>query len=101
MSAAEALSLLPDLAARVLAGAAGQVICLEAPERLRTPDALRRPDGRSIYTPHDAAQYATQAQLTLEQRLTAQAQAVAIVTTKTSRNMNTERCQIMRRQRGR
>ena len=75
MSAAEARSLLPDLAAQVLAGATGKVICLEAPERLRIPDALRRPDGRSIYTLHDAAQYATQAQLTLEQRLIAQAQA--------------------------
>ncbi len=72
---AEAAALLPHLADQVLAGTAGDVISLEAPEWPWVPDTLRRPDGRSIYTPHGATRYATQAQLTLEERLVAQAQA--------------------------
>ena len=70
-----AASLLPALADRALAGEAGEeVLTLEAPEWPRVPDALRRADGRSVYRPHGATRYATLAQLTMEQRLTAQAQ---------------------------
>jgi hypothetical protein len=72
---ADAVTLLPDLADQVLAGAAGDVITLEAPEWPQVPKVLRRADGRSLYTPHGAARYATQAQLTLEERLEKEAQA--------------------------
>ena len=70
-----AAALLESLAERALGGgAAQQVLPLEAPEWPRVPDALRRADGRSIYTPHSGTRYATAAQLTMEERLTAQAQ---------------------------
>ena len=70
-----AAALLEQLAERVLAGAAGeQVITLTAPEWPVVPDELRRADGRSIYRPHGADRYATEAQLSLEDQLTAQAQ---------------------------
>lgn len=73
-SGAQACAVLEGLAARVLSGDAGPyVVCLEAPEWPRVPDCLRRGDGRSVYKRHWTAQYATQAQLTLEERLLAQA----------------------------
>src|ERR1022692_1246919 len=72
---AAAAALLIDLADRVLAGGAGpQVLALEAPEWPRVPESLRRADGRSVYQPHGGTRYATAAQLTMEERLTAQAQ---------------------------
>jgi hypothetical protein len=72
---ATAAQLLPRLADQVLAGGTGEeVLSLEAPEWPRVPDSLRRADGRSVYRPHGATRYATLAQLTLEERLTAQAQ---------------------------
>jgi flagellar biosynthesis GTPase FlhF len=72
---ATAAALLTNLAERVLAGGAGeQVLALEAPEWPRVPDSLRRADGRSVYRPHAGTRYAAQAQLTLEERLLAQAQ---------------------------
>ena len=69
-----AAALLEHLASRVLAGAEEQVVCLEAPEWPPVPASLRRADGRSIYRPHSGTRYATLAQLTMEERLTAQAQ---------------------------
>lgn len=70
-----AAALLERLADRVLAGGTGErVLCLEAPEWPPVPAALRRADGRSVYRPHSGIRYATLAQLTLEERLTAQAQ---------------------------
>jgi hypothetical protein len=67
--------LLPALADRVLAGGAGeQVLTLEAPEWPRVPEALRRPDGRSVYRPHGTTRYAALDQLLMEKRLAAQAQ---------------------------
>jgi conjugative relaxase-like TrwC/TraI family protein len=72
---ATAAALLTNLADRALAGGAGeQVLALEAPEWPRVPDSLRRADGRSVYRPHGATRYAAQAQLTMEERLLAQAQ---------------------------
>ena len=66
---------LETLASRALAGAAGeQVELLSAPEWPRVPDGLRRADGESVFRPHGAERYASQAQLTLEERLLAQAQ---------------------------
>lgn len=70
-----AATLLEHLADLVLAGATSeQVVCLEAPEWPPVPQALRRADGRSIYRPHSGTRYATLTQLTLEERLSAQAQ---------------------------
>ena len=66
---------LETLAARALSGAAGErVELLSAPEWPRVPDGLRRADGESVFRPHGAERYASQAQLTLEERLLAQAQ---------------------------
>ena len=70
-----AAALLEQLAVRVLAGAAGEhVVTLTAPEWPVVPDELRRADGESVYRPHDRIRYATRAQLSLEERLIAQAQ---------------------------
>jgi conjugative relaxase-like TrwC/TraI family protein len=70
-----AAALLEHLAERAINGAAGdRVLALEPPEWPVVPDQLRRADGRSIYRPHGGTRYATIAQLTLEERLTALAQ---------------------------
>ena len=66
---------LESLAARAIGGAAEeQVELLSAPEWPRVPDGLRRADGESVFRPHGAERYASQAQLNLEERLLAQAQ---------------------------
>ena len=65
---------LETLAARAIGGAAGeQVELLAAPEWPRVPDGLRRADGESVFRPHGAERYASQAQLTLEEQLLAHA----------------------------
>ncbi len=65
---------LETLAARALGGAAGeQVELLSAPEWPRVPDGLRRVDGESVFRPHGAERYASQAQLSLEEQLLAHA----------------------------
>ena len=65
---------LETLAARAMSGAAGeQVELLSAPEWPRVPDGLRRADGESVFRPHGAERYASQAQLTLEEQLLAHA----------------------------
>jgi hypothetical protein len=69
-------AVLETLAERALAGQAGErVALLSAPEWPRVPASLRRDDGESVFRPHDAERYASQAQLTLEEQLLAQAQA--------------------------
>jgi hypothetical protein len=69
---------LEALAARALSGGSReQVALLSAPEWPRVPGSLRRADGESVFRPHGAELYATQAQLTLEERLVAQAQEPA------------------------
>jgi TrwC relaxase/AAA domain len=76
MSPEEAQELLLGLADEALAGRMGDVVCLEAPEWPPLPASLRRElDGRSVYTRPGAALYATATQLTMEERLVAQAQA--------------------------
>jgi hypothetical protein len=66
---------LEALAARAISGTAGEPVeLLSAPEWPRVPDVLRRADGESVFRPHGAERYASQAQLTLEERLLAQAQ---------------------------
>ena len=69
-------AVLETLAERALAGDAGeQVALLSAPEWPVVPPSLRRPDGESVFRPHGAERYASQAQLTLEEQLLALAQA--------------------------
>jgi hypothetical protein len=76
MSPEEAQELLFGLAEEALSGRSGEVLCLEAPEWPPLPASLRRNlDGRSVYSRPGVARYATAAQLSLEERLVAQAQA--------------------------
>ena len=76
MSPEEARELLLGLAEEALSGRDGQVVCLEAPEWPPLPASLRRQlDGRSIYARPGVARYATAAQLSMEERLVAHAQA--------------------------
>jgi hypothetical protein len=76
MSPEEAQELLLGLAEEALSGRSGEVLCLEAPEWPPLPASLlRNLDGRSVYSRPGVARYATAAQLSLEERLVAQAQA--------------------------
>ena len=70
-------ALLEDLARPgASAGEGGdRVHCLTAGEFPRVPDSLRRASGESVFRPHGSELYATEAQLTLEQRIIAQAGA--------------------------
>jgi len=70
-----AAGLLEDLADRGLAGEFEQVLCLEAPEPVPVPAALLRADGRSVYQRHGGIRYATRVQLSMEERMAAQARA--------------------------
>jgi conjugative relaxase-like TrwC/TraI family protein len=72
---AAAAALLEDVADRALASDFEPVACLEAPEPAEVPAGLRRADGRSVYRRHGGVRYAAHAQLTLEQRMLAQARA--------------------------
>jgi conjugative relaxase-like TrwC/TraI family protein len=73
-----AWQLLETLADRAVAGEAGESVCrLDAPEWPRVPDSLRRANGESIYRAHGGEQYATRAQLSMEQQLLADTQAEA------------------------
>jgi conjugative relaxase-like TrwC/TraI family protein len=70
---AGAAALLEDLADRALRSQFEQVICLEAPDAVQVPECLLRADGRSVYQRHGGVRYATRVQLSLEERMTAQA----------------------------
>jgi conjugative relaxase-like TrwC/TraI family protein len=71
-----AWQMLEDLVGRAVAGEAGEeVLRLDAPEWPRVPDSLRREDGESIYRAHGCEQYATRAQLSMEEQLLADAQS--------------------------
>ena len=72
---AAAAALLEDLADRALRSEFEPVECLEAPEPVEVPRNLMRADGRSIYQRHGGMRYATRAQLTMEERMLAQARA--------------------------
>jgi hypothetical protein len=64
------------LTEEALSGRTSEVVCLEAPEWPPLPASLRRQlDGRSIYTRPGVARFATAAQLSMEERLVAHAQA--------------------------
>ena len=47
----------------------------EAPEAVEVPRSLLRADGRSVYQRHGGIKYATRVQLSMEERMVAQAQA--------------------------
>jgi hypothetical protein len=70
-----AARLLEETADRILGSEYGAVLCLEAPDPVDLPADLVRADGRSVYRRHGGTRYATRAQLTMEERMTAQAQA--------------------------
>ena len=53
------------------------MLCLEAPEAVEVPRSLLRADGRSVYRRHGGVRYATRAQLSMEDRMLAQARAEA------------------------
>ena len=78
MDARAARELLAGLADEALSGRAGDVVCLEAPQWPPLPASLRRElDWRSVYTRPGTARYATAAQLSMEDKLLAQAQTQA------------------------
>jgi hypothetical protein len=75
MNPQAARDLLFGLAEEALSGRAEDIVCLEAPEWPPLPRSLRRDlDGRSVYTRPGTARYATAAQLSAEEQLTAHAQ---------------------------
>src|SRR5262245_2094568 len=76
MNPQAAQELLLGLAEEAISGWAGDVVSLEAAEWPPLPASLRRKlDGRSVYTRPGVTRYATAAQLSLEDKLVAQAQA--------------------------
>ncbi len=74
---AQAAALLEDLADRALRSQFEPVLCLEAPEPVEVPHSLLRADGRNVYRRHGGIRYATRAQLSMEDQMTAQAQVAA------------------------
>ncbi len=78
MGSKAAQQLLHGLAEEALSGRSGDVLCAEAPQWPPLPASLRRQlDGRSVYTRPGVARYATAAQLAMEDKLVARAQAQA------------------------
>jgi conjugative relaxase-like TrwC/TraI family protein len=71
----QAAALLETLADRALRSEFEPVLCLEAPEPAEVPGSLLRADGRSVYRRHGGTRYATRAQLSMEDRMAAQAGA--------------------------
>jgi conjugative relaxase-like TrwC/TraI family protein len=68
MNPQQAADLLPRLTAEAIAS--GMVSALEPPDWLDVPESLRRADGESVYQPHRAVRFATDAQLRMETRIT-------------------------------
>ncbi len=69
----DAVRLLHKLADDTLASRYGDVRCLDAPDAVRLPASLTRADGRSVYQRHTGTLYATQVQLTAEERMVTRA----------------------------
>ncbi len=72
-----AARLLEETVDRILRSEFEKVLCLEAPDPVDLPGALVRADGRSVYRRHGGVRYATRAQLSMEERMVAQAQAAS------------------------
>jgi len=68
--------LVEETADLILLSEFGPVLCLEAPDPVDLPGDLVRADGRSVYRRHGGTRYATAAQLSMEERMAAQAQAI-------------------------
>jgi hypothetical protein len=75
MNPADAAGLLEDLAGRALGSEFESVVCLEAPEAVEVPRSLLRADGRSVYQRHGGVKYAARVQLSMEEKMVAQARA--------------------------
>jgi hypothetical protein len=73
MAPADTVRLLHTVADHILAGRYGDVRCLDEPDAVDLPASLTRADGRSIYQRHTGTLYATQVQLTAEERMVARA----------------------------
>ena len=70
MAAQDSVALVAQLTDRAIAGEAGQVMSLDAPEYPEVPAYLRRElDGRSIYTRPGTTRYATSVQISREEQL--------------------------------
>ena len=70
MAPADSVALVNRLTDRALAGEAGQVMSLDAPEYPQVPGYLRRElDGKSIYTRPGTTKYATSVQIAREKEL--------------------------------
>jgi hypothetical protein len=69
MDQEQAASMLPALADRAIAGEAGMVVALTAPELFPIPAHLRRADGESMYEAHRATRYCTDGQMRMEARI--------------------------------
>ena len=70
MAPDDAVALVGQLTDRAIAGEAGQVMSLDAPEYPQVPGYLRRElDGRSVYTRPGTTKYATSVQIAREQEL--------------------------------
>ena len=70
-----AARLLEQVADRAVAGEFEPVVCLEAPGAVPVRPHLVRADGRSFHQRHGGVRYATGAQLSVEERMIAQARA--------------------------
>jgi AAA domain/TrwC relaxase len=68
MEPCQAADLLPELATEAIGS--GMVTALAPPQWLEIPASLRRADGESVYAPHRAVRYATEAQQLTETRIT-------------------------------
>ena len=67
---AAAMALALDMANRIIAGEVQPVVCLDAPDRSMAPPVLRRDlDGRSVFTRPGVSRYATEVQLSREEKL--------------------------------
>jgi hypothetical protein len=72
LDAAGVRAVLDELTDSALSSGGGYgVVSLEAPELAETPPALRRADGRSVYSPHDRALFTTRPHLDAEEQLLA------------------------------
>jgi conjugative relaxase-like TrwC/TraI family protein len=74
MTPADSVALVDELTGRAIAGEAGQVVSLEAPDHLDTPGYLiRELDGKSMYTRPGVERFTTGVQIAREEELLATA----------------------------
>ena len=63
------MALALDMANRIIAGEVQPVVCLDAPDLMAPPVLRRDLDGRSIFTRPGVSRYATEVQLSREEKL--------------------------------